>query len=430
VCASGGGSLLGIAPARVALSRGGEAIDLVLGRSEDAELPVFSAGGVVLHTPGQSAAGGGVVQQARVFGAGGSGLQVHESMKARDPFKMRMLDGLAVSAGTVTSTGAPPAVCSQVVDEPVIFLTRVEYANLFHTTTDWYNTWQAARMFGLEPSTDYDVVRLGGLTPESRHMQAKKPRSVTRRIPAHIVFLDGHNAASLDDGWMALFWSINYIKHFDVPQQVCFRRAVFAPFGYHASISAGFIAMPASCNESPYIAQFGEDFVRGFAMEPLRQPMCTPGADGKVKVLFVRRVHYMAHPRHNGQIVRRLDNEDDIFQVLSSAAEKTGAPFSLLNGVFSSMTLAEQLRMALDSCVIMGAHGAGLSHILFMAPGAHVLELQPPAFVRPHFVAYSNWAGLSHDAWMLDSSTPTPTVVLERLEKAVFQLTNGGITND
>ncbi len=33
-----------------------------------------------------------------------------------------------------TTTGPVPA-CSRVIHQPVIFVTRVEYANLFHTTT-------------------------------------------------------------------------------------------------------------------------------------------------------------------------------------------------------------------------------------------------------------------------------------------------------
>ena len=40
-------------------------------------------------------------------------------------------------------------------------------------------------------------------------------------------------------------------------------------------------------------------------------------------------------------------------------------------------------------------------------PGVHVLELQPPAFVRPHFVAYSFWAGAHHHVWAVESSSPS-----------------------
>jgi len=31
-----------------------------------------------------------------------------------------------------------PVVCKTVVEEPTLFVIRYEYANLFHTSTDWY----------------------------------------------------------------------------------------------------------------------------------------------------------------------------------------------------------------------------------------------------------------------------------------------------
>jgi hypothetical protein len=95
------------------------------------------------------------------------------------------------------------------------------------------------------------------------------------------------------------------------------------------------------------------------------------------------------------------------------------AGVDILNGVFSSMTMREQVEMAQRSCVMVGAHGAGLSHILFSPPGVHMLELQPPAFRRPHFVSYSFWTGAHHHMWSLDSSSPdVHTVVARVLETA------------
>lgn len=133
-------------------------------------------------------------------------------------------------------------------------------------------------------------------------------------------------------------------------------------------------------------------------------------------MLFVRRVHYVAHPRHNGQIVRRLDNEDAIFDYLRDKAAQPGAGFTLVNGLFSGMTVPEQVALIQDACVIMGAHGAGLSHVLFAPQGAHMLELRPPAFQRPHFIAYAQWAGVTHHDWALFTSAPEPADVLTRLQ--------------
>jgi hypothetical protein len=136
-------------------------------------------------------------------------------------------------------------------------------------------------------------------------------------------------------------------------------------------------------------------------------------------VLFVRRVHYVAHPRHNGQIVRRLDNEDAIYAHLEATAQQPGARFTLANGLFSAMSVGQQLQLVQDACVITGAHGAGLSHVLFAPLGAHMLELRPPAFQRPHFIAYSVWAGATHHDWLLTTSAPPVESVLDRLHRVL-----------
>ena len=66
------------------------------------------------------------------------------------------------------------------------------------------------------------------------------------------------------------------------------------------------------------------------------------------------------------------------------------------------------------ACTIFGAHGAGLSHVLFAPPGTRVLELRPPSFVRPHFIAYARWAGAQHTDW-LGSSKPPPGEAVARI---------------
>jgi capsular polysaccharide biosynthesis protein len=180
----------------------------------------------------------------------------------------------------------------------------------------------------------------------------------------------------------------------------------------------------SSCRNDIHVRQFGNDMVRGLGLKPRAESTC---GKATTDVLFVRRVHYVAHPRHNGQIVRRLDNEDEIMSALEAQTAGGEAGVNILNGVFSSMTMKEQVQMAQDACVMTGAHGAGLSHILFSPPGVHMLELQPPAFRRPHFVSYSFWTGAHHHMWALDSSTPSVHSVVTRvLETAQHAATEVG----
>ena len=150
-------------------------------------------------------------------------------------------------------------------------------------------------------------------------------------------------------------------------------------------------------------------------------------------MLFVRRVDYKRHIRDSGKLETRISNEEDILTALQSWANEKPGAFApsvcvrwlidglfnvgrrILNGVFHEMTIAQQLTMVQQSCVILGAHGyapavvwlcvsplvicavprvrvcvctgrAGLTHVLFARPGTQLVELRPPKYLRPHFI--------------------------------------------
>jgi capsular polysaccharide biosynthesis protein len=174
----------------------------------------------------------------------------------------------------------------------------------------------------------------------------------------------------------------------------------------------GIVPKANSCFTSPYVRAFSDDMVRGLGLTPRTASSCK---SDPINTLFVQRVHYLAHPRHGGQIVRRLENEDDVVAALVAQALDVAAGVKIVKGTLSSMSMTQQVRLAQDACIIVGAHGAGLSHVLFAPPEVHVLELQTPGFVRPHFIGYSYWAGSHHHAWVLDTSSPQIHSVVSRV---------------
>jgi len=415
-------------PERVRMTAGGEKLEAVMGRSEEEELPRLQPGFLEAVARGYETAVRVAPGTLALEGAGGAAGAPAEAAALRDKVGVlgqhldqadRYKRELLLSLAVVRDAAASPRVCAQRVRATVVLVTRMEYANLFHTSTDWYNVWSAARAAGLAPTLDFVAE---GLTPRS----AVTPHTASPKFNAHVVFLDGHNAGPMDEGWLALFVSASYAKHFEGP--TCFDRVVYAPFGYAAAISSGIQPRQTQCRTDPNVRRFSDDFVRGLGIAPRAHSSCGghdanggPGAGAggdapaTTKVVFVQRTHYLAHPRHNGKIVRRLDNEDEIVQGLTAAAAGGEAGVALLRGVFSEMTLREQVKVAQEACVIAGAHGAGLSHVLFAPPGVHLLELQPPAFARPHFIAYAFWSGAHHHNWPLDSSTPSVHAVVTRV---------------
>jgi hypothetical protein len=97
-----------------------------------------------------------------------------------------------------------PQQCQTTIPGTTIFLTRYEYCNLYHTTTDWWNTFFAL------PTLD----------------SAKF---------THFVFLDAHPQGSLDAVWGFMFANVTYVQH--LPKGgVCFEKAVLVPPGYMAQL--------------------------------------------------------------------------------------------------------------------------------------------------------------------------------------------------
>lgn len=59
----------------------------------------------------------------------------------------------------------------------------------------------------------------------------------------------------------------------------------------------------------------------------------------------------------------------------------------VVEGRFAHMSFKEQLEAVSRSCALVGAHGAGMTHVLFLPTDARVLELRTPGYHRHHFQA-------------------------------------------
>ncbi|KAG5375492.1 hypothetical protein IGI04_040088 [Brassica rapa subsp. trilocularis] len=92
--------------------------------------------------------------------------------------------------------------------------TRFEYANMFHTVTDWYSAYVSSRVTG----------------------SPNRP---------HVVFIDGHCTTQLEETWTGLFSGIRYAKNFTKP--VCFLHTILSPLGYETALFNG-LSGEIDCN--------------------------------------------------------------------------------------------------------------------------------------------------------------------------------------
>ncbi|KAM7498952.1 hypothetical protein LguiA_023366 [Lonicera macranthoides] len=367
-------------PERIKMAIGGERLEAVMGRGEEEEFPVFEFGAFDIEV-GEGFSGG------RKLASG----DLLDRCVPRNGIERHTMRSLIDS---IRKVGTSEFECSEWVDEPALLITRFEYANLFHTVTDWYSAYVASRVTGLP----------------------NRP---------HLIFVDGHCTASLEETWKAMFSSLRYAKHFEGP--VCFRHAILTPLGYETALFKG-LSERIDCRGAPAhelwekpnnqktarLAEFGEMIKASFDL-PLNRVKKSKVVSGQ-NVLFIRREDYLAHPRHSGKPESRLSNEQEVFESLKSWASKHAeCKVNLVNGLFAHMPLKEQVRAIEDAAVIIGAHGAGLTHIVSATPDTVILEIVSSAYRRPHFQLIAQWKGLEYHAIYLQGSHAKPEVVIDNL---------------
>ncbi|KAG6592072.1 Beta-(1,2)-xylosyltransferase, partial [Cucurbita argyrosperma subsp. argyrosperma] len=374
-------------PERISMSRGGERIEEVIGRKEETELPKFRNGAFELD--------------------GGDTVASKERVLADEKFLNGFVPAGEIQSHTMRALFGSFRVvsgndfdCQEWIEEPVLLVTRFEYANLFHTITDWYSAYVSSRVVGLP----------------------NRP---------HLVFVDGHCKTPLEETWKALFSSLKYAKNFSTP--VCFRHVIFSPLGYETALFKGLteginchggssheLWLKPDIQKTARLSEFGEMVRAAFGFPVDRQVERPPSIHN---VLFVRREDYLAHPRHGGRVESRLTNEQEIFDSLQNwASNHRECKVNLVNGLFAHMSMKEQLRAIQDASVIIGAHGAGLTHIISALPKTVILEIISSLFRRPHFALIAQWKGLEYHAINLSGSHADPNVVIEHLLRIMTSL--------
>ncbi|CAN6861590.1 unnamed protein product [Brassica oleracea] len=181
------------------------------------------------------------------------------------------------------------------------------------------------------------------------------------------------------------------------------------------------------------LSEFGE-MIRsafGFTVNRHRSSETSSSSSPLHNVLFVRREDYLAHPRHDGKVQPLLINEEEVFEslhhwVASGSTGLTKCGINLVNGLFAHMSMKDQVRAIQDASVIIGAHGAGLTHIVSATPNTTIFEIVSVEFQSPHFELTANkrewWKGLEYHVMHLANSRADPTAVIEKLKEIMKSL--------
>jgi protein O-GlcNAc transferase len=91
--------------------------------------------------------------------------------------------------------------------------------------------------------------------------------------------------------------------------------------------------------------------------------------------------------------MRRLQNKTALFDEL----QKRNSHISVRLVDFATISFSEQLRVARETGVLVGVHGAGLTHSIFMREGAGaIVEIQPRELEHSGFRMVKTMRGLSY----------------------------------
>ncbi|CAH1785059.1 unnamed protein product [Owenia fusiformis] len=243
----------------------------------------------------------------------------------------------------------------QTVRDFTIAITRYEYANLYHTMTDYYNAFLLMKFFNHSPGE------------------------------TNILFIDGHPNGALDPVWKTLFNSSDYIGR--KTKVVKYTNLAWGILGYSSPMHKH------SRKNIPYIEDFSQFFLKRYNISNDKKLNCD-----NLTISFIWRRDYLAHPRNpTGFVTRKIKNEKELLNVTHEMYPR----FTVKSSQIDLLSMKQQLQYVSNSDILVGMHGAGLTHVLFLPKHAGLIEFYPTYWSvnNVHFQTLSKWRGLHNILW-------------------------------
>jgi Glycosyltransferase 61 len=251
-----------------------------------------------------------------------------------------VLDNLVLATGDSSSSSSSSSSsewsqsCQNAAPGVTLFLQRYEYVNLYHTMTDVWNTWEVYRQWNRDSQ------------------------------PVRVVFLDAHPLGLLDEVWSTLFGTVERVNDLLVRGTTCFESVHLIPAGYTSRLGHSQL-----CTDPVVMNEFVHFVLQKYQLESIHR---VPG-----RVSLIDRRAFVAHARNRpvppGSDVREIDNINQVTTWIHERIPQVSAVHVL---PLHTMTFREQLRAIRESELVIGNHGAGLTHLLFLDDHTHVIEFQ------------------------------------------------------
>ncbi len=248
----------------------------------------------------------------------------------------------------LASTKAPGHLLSGREEAVTTFVVeRREYVNLYHTLIELFNAYVAIQL-------------------------------VARAEPFDLLILDGHCRGSLDPLWADILKPRRIVRLHDYPgDAIRFRQLVLVPGGYDSPLYGLGRVEPS---------RFG-NFLSDFIAAVLAAYQIADRPTQEQVLTFVDRRDYKPHPRSDGVVCRKVEDLESAVAVLKQLYPQHRVDVRC----FEDLSFGQQLRIARESDIVCGVHGAALAHVLFMRPEAELVEFRPREYRRNDI--FENLAG-------------------------------------
>lgn len=242
-----------------------------------------------------------------------------------------------------------------------VLIKRGDYANLYWTLIELYNTFLTVRLFNENPKT------------------------------TTVILMDAHPVGKLDNLWRMVFGNVYRIGR--LSQKTFHKKLAWV-------IRDGPMAL--SVKTIPFVEEFKFALYQSINNSSSLYHECSSN-DIVQNVTFILRKNYVAHPRNpGGKVNRKLSNEKELINYLTNKL-----PEARITAVqIDLFPIEEQIKLIYETNVLVGVHGAGLGHTLILRSRSTMVELFPSSYKRtpnPHFQMFAYWADVHYDRWFSTS---------------------------